>query len=386
MKRMVLLFGVVMVLVACQQENSSIKENESSQNVVEEDVGTKKETRALVEIEENILHKWALTEDTDVVLVKDSGELEVLADTTALGEEGERQYQGDLSLYIVYAGEEVGYLQEKMTDVTINLDRGFSTPYWFRDEPIITWSQPESSNNLTTKMWRYTNGELQRVLFDGNEEQIWTNKEMKFLKDEYLQVYYYNNHDMENGIGWYYETWKWDEDHQQFTLHDERAYTDAQEYGWESGEQLTKMWHEREDEYILFPEIMLMDGLSQHIQAGKLEGNGVFLGQSIDDVLAKMPDYTMHEYFGGAMYYSFPGPYSYFYDELTREVTFVLMSGASLMNDLTSLKEILGQPESEGYDEVEWNYFANFMIEDKSLRVEHDEEGTVTGLWLSNVD
>lgn len=399
-KRLMILVATMTLLVACQQGNSGSEENQSNEDKPKEDVQKEKEgqeeekqeeqeeivdereTKSLKEIKADALHEWTLTKDTTAVLVQNEGELETIDAPSVLGQAGDRQYTGDLSFYLVHKGEDLGYLQDELTDVTVNLDMAFTKPYSFQDGTIITWSQPEASNSLRTLLWRYTDGELKRVLFDGEEERIWSNKHMKFLKDEYLQAYYYNNHGGEKGIGWYYETWKWDQDQEQFTLYDEVSYTDAQEYGWESGENITKNWHENEEEYVLFPEITFTEELKQHIQEGKLAADGISLGEPIDKVLSDMPDYTAHEYYEGAMFYAFPGPYSYFYDEVTKDVSIIVMAGASITNDLASLKEILGEAEDEGYDEVESNYYTSFSIGDKNLRVEHDEDGSVSGLWF----
>lgn len=402
-----MLLGLLMLLLAaCQQNDANVSEEQEQKDtpeqqaedesdksgedeVVEEDepdVNAGKETKALTEIEAEALHKWALTDGTTAVLVGNQEKVNIIEYSSALGMEGEREYQGDVALYIVHEGETEGYLQERLADESLNLDRAFSEPYLFREESIITWSQPEASNTLTTKMWRYSNGELLPVLFDGADVKVWSNQKMKFLQDTYLQGYYYNNHDIENGIGWYYETWKWDEEKGEFTLHDEKSYTDAEEYGWESGEYITENWHEIEEEYVLFPEITLTEDLLQNLADGRFVKDGFQIGTPIDDVLAKMPDYTAHEYYEGGFYYAFPGMFSYFYDELTHDVSFITMAGASITNDLASLKKILGEPKDEWYDEVNMNYSTEYDIEEYHLRIEHDGNGNVTGLWLNSLD
>lgn len=378
MNSFIFLLISLILLVGCQDDAVSKPVNKEVQDEPKMDSTS---------IEENTLHKWDLPDGATVLLVKEKGEIEVFEDTTALGQQGERKFTGDLSLYLLPPNEEIPHLQDEITDVTVNLDQAFTEPYTFSGAPMLTWIQPESSNSNSLMMWRYTNGELQNVLFDGEKMQVITNSKMKFLKDKFLQTYVYNNHDsIEGGIGWYYSTWKWDEETSQFTLHDEKSYTEDTEFGWSSGEHITKLWHKHEEEYVLFPEITMTDDLVNDLKNGKLVEGGIQLGQSIDDVLTIMPDYTMHEYYEGAMYYSFPGPFSYFYDDVTREVTYILFSGASLTNDLASLKEILGEPDEEGFDEFEMNYYTNYIFGDKFLRIEHEENGLVSGFWLSEIE
>lgn len=389
-----LLFCTVFILAACQNNDGAQKSiindepvneaEETSQLPETEEIKKHdKEMRSAKEIKENALYTWPINDTTEIILVKEEGNLEVMKDNTALGEAGERQFTGDVALFIIHENEENGYLQEKITDVYLNIDRTFSEPYTFNGESFIVWIQPEASNINTLTMWRYVGGELQRVLFDGTESMIVSNMKMKFLKDTYLQTYVYNNHGTdEGGSGWYYTTWKWEEEGK-FSTHSKEQYTDATPYGWETGEQLTKVWHEHPEEYIAFPELTLAEDVIELIKNGQLVKDGIRLGQPIDEVLTKMPNFTDHDYYKGGPYYSFPGPFSYFYDELTKEVSYILLNGASLTNDLASIKSIFGEPEDDYPNMIDDYYSLVYTIDDKKLRIEYEENGRMIGVWLS---
>lgn len=394
-----LLFCVLFLLAACQSndvkqksvfndeslDNQEEREQVSGKDALakENDINEGKETKPVEEIKEKALYTWNINDQTEVILVEEEGNLEVLQENSALGEAGERQFSGDVAFFIVHENEENGYLQYKLKDVSVNVDRAFSVPHILNDEPFIAWIQPEASNSNTLMMWHYTNGELQRVLFDEEESIIVSSTKLKFLKDAYLQTYVYLNHETdEGGMGWYYTTWKWEEEGR-FSTYSKQQYTDDTPYGWESGEHITKLWHEHEEEYVLFPEMTITEEVIDHIKKGQLIEDGVQLGQPIDQVLAMMPDFTAHEYYEGGYYYSFPGPFSYFYDEATREVSFILLSAASITNDLASIKSIFGEPDEDYPNMIDDNHSLLYTIGEKKLRIDYQEGGELGGFWLS---
>lgn len=386
----ILLVAVLLLLTACKSDEAqrpSIKEeSDGAKNGTEEngnELQDQREKKPVADIEEDTLYAWEISEQTDLWLVKEQGEIEVFEENFAIGSAGERQYVGNVALYIVNKDEENGILQERLEDVTLNLDRAFSTPYVFNGELFIVWVQPEASNVNTLRMWRYTDGEIKSVQFDEESTLIVSHQQMKFLKDTYLQVYFYNNHDSDgDGIGWIYRTWKWNADTAKFTEHAVKKYTEDTPYGWESGKYTTELWHEHAGEYVLFPEMTMTDEVIDFIKNGQLPGNDIRIGQSIDKVLGIMPDYTANEYYEGGPYYSFPGPSSYFYDEVTREITGISLAGDSLTNDVDSIKAIFGEPDEDIFDEMEQNYVLMYTVGGYRLHVNYDENGEVRALWL----
>ncbi|WP_438317296.1 hypothetical protein [Sporosarcina sp. FA9] len=384
----ILLVALLLLLSACKSDEGQSPSTKENAGMLEEkedvnDLQGQREKKPVADIEEDTLYTWEINEQTNLLLVREQGEIEVFEDNYAIGSVGERQYSGNVALYIVIKDEENGILQERLEDITLNLDRAFSIPYSFNGEQFIVWVQPEATNVNTLGMWRYTDGEIKSVQFDVESTLIVSHQQMKFLKDTYLQVYFYNNDDSdEDGIGWIYRTWKWDNDTAKFTEHAVKKYTQNTRYGWESGEYTTKLWHEHSGEYVLFPEMTMTDEVIDLIKNGQLLDNDIRIGQSIDKVLGIMPDYTVNEYYEGAPYYSFPGPSSYFYNEVTREITGISLSAGSLTNDLASIKAIFGDPDEDSYDEMEEIYVLLYTVGDYLLRVNYDENGELSGFWL----
>lgn len=373
----VLLISSIFLLSACQDE--TIKQPVKNEQQIEQ------ETTSIEKIKEDALYSWEIP-DGELYLVADGGTTEVIDATSLFGEEGERQYNGNLAFYLV--DDTHGVLQDHLaTDleaVSINLDKSPFNMYTFGDQTMITWISPEAANSNTLTMWSFANGEMQQATFEGEPQLVITGNQVKFIEDYYLQTYIYNNgSDEEKGIGWFYTTWRWNVIAHDFTAYDTTQYIEDDAYGWESGEHNTQLWHEHEADYIAFPHITLTNDFAEWVKKGTLLNNSIHLGDSIDKVLEETPDYLYNDYYEGGPFYSFPGGSSYFYDELTRDITFLTLNGGLITNDLDSIISILGEPVEIDYDELENTNYAIFHVGEYRLKVTSSESGQVSGFWLS---
>ena len=366
-----LLISSILLLSACQDE--TIKQP------VEDEQQIEQETTPIEKIKEDTLYSWKIQDGERAV------ELYLVADDGTM-KEGDKQYNGNLAFYLVDG--ERGVLQEHLTAdleaVSINLDKSPFKISPFGDQTMITWITPEAADSNTLTMWNYTDGKIQPVTFDDESQLIITGNQVKFIEDHYLQTYIYNNgSDDSEGIGWFYTTWQWNATARDFTKYDTTQYVQDDMYGWESGEYNTQLWHEHEADYIAFPHITLTNDFAEWVKKGTLLNNSIQLGDSIDKVLAETPDYLSTDYYEGGPYYSFPGGSSYFYDELTREITFLTLNGGMITNDLDSIISILGKPVESDYDDLENTNYAIFHIGEHQLKVNSSESGQISGFWLS---
>ena len=390
--RIALLICSILLLSACQEvtekgpvEKFSAAEEEN--NVKQ----AKKEVMSIEEIKEHVLSSWEVQDGNrtaDLYLIKDGGTTEVIDATSIFGKEGDKQYKGNLAFYLAEVNGTEGFLQDHLAkdleNVQMNLEASSFQEYAFGDQMMITRIQPEATNVGRLTMWHYTDGEIQKVHFDEEQGLFVTSNKVKFIKDRYLQTYLYNNGSDENeGVGWIYTTWKWDAAAHDFITYDIAKFTKDEEYGWVTGEYLTELWHKHGREYVLFPEITLTKETIALVEKGMLLDNSIHLGKSIDEVLEEFPDYISHDYYEGGYYYGFSGGSSYFYDEVTREITYITLSGASVINDLDSIKSIFGKPVDSGYDDMEETDYALFDIGEYKLEVNSSEAGVVKGIWLS---
>lgn len=366
-----LLISSILLLSACQDE--TIKQPVEDVQQIEQ------ETTPIEKIKEDTLYSWKIQDGERAV------ELYLVADGGTM-KEGDKQYNGNLAFYLVDG--EHGVLQEHLTadfeSVSINLDKSPFKISPFGDQTMITWINPEAEDSNTLTMWSYADGKIQPVTFDDESQLIITGNQVKFIEDHYLQTYIYNNgSDDSEGIGWFYTTWQWNATARDFTTYDTTQYIQDDAFGWESGEHNTQLWHEHEADYIAFPHITLTNDFAEWVKKGTLLNNSIHLGDSIDKVLGETPDYLYTDYYEGGPYYSFPGGSSYFYDELTREITFLTLNGGMITNDLDSIISILGKPVESDYDDLENTNYAIFNIGKYRLKVNSSESGQVSGFWLS---
>lgn len=344
---------------------------------LENEQQTEQETIPIEKIKEDTLYSWKV-QDEELYLVADGGTTEVIDTSSLFGEEGDKQYNGNLAFYLVDGAHGVlqGHLTADLEAVSINLDRSPFKMYTFGNQTIITWINPEAVNSNTLTMWSYIDGQLQQVTFEGEPQLGITGNQVKFIEEHYLQTYIYNNgSDENNGIGWFYTTWRWNATARDFTAYDMTQYIQDDAYGWESGEYNTQLWHEHEADYIAFPHITLTNDFADWVKKGTLLDNSIHLGDSIDMVLGKNPDYMYTDYYEGGA--------SYFYDELTREITFLTLNGRVITNDLDSIIDILGEPIESDYDDYEKTNYAIFHVGEYRLKVDSSEAGQVSGFWLS---
>ena len=338
--RIAFLMCIILLLAACQEKALPVTEEDV------QPIGV-----PIEEITEIASHSWAVQD----------------------GENNARLYlTGDL-FYV--ADETVGIAQDHLA--VIDRDTSLYQQYIFDDKTILASFTSEGS--LT--MWIYIDGQMQQITFDEQPQLILTGNEVKFIEDQYLQTYYYTDED--DSIGWIYTTRIWDEENYSFTTVDTATYLQDDAFGWETGEFLTQSWHEHAADYVAFPHITLSDEFAEHVSEGMLLNNGIHLGMSIDKVLEESPDYLHHDYYEGGPYYSFPGGSSYFYDEVTREITFITLNGGMITNDYDSMLAILGDPIESGYDEMESVDYAIFHIGENRLKVESHEFDQVRGFWLT---
>ncbi len=194
-------------------------------------------------------------------------------DNSALGEQGDTQYSRELAFYLAEIDGKVGYLQDQLTipELIINLDRFPFGEYMFKEQSLITIRQIEASNISTAYMWTYDKGEMKEVLLDDSASISISGDRVKFLKEQYMQSYIYNNGEGE----WIYNSWKWDEEKTSFIGLSEKVYKSNVEFGVETGQRLEKAWKSKENYYVSYPEFPFNEKSLEHFEKGILLADGI---------------------------------------------------------------------------------------------------------------
>lgn len=377
MKRNILiaLLLTLTTLAACQTddvEQATATDEKSEETKEEKNPHEHKATASISEIEEDELYRWEIDAERDIVLVNKSGEIETLDQMSMLGKEGDRTFEGTAELYLVYEGEEHGYLEDEVDLELVNLDREFASSYSFADNTIIDLYKPESSVIDAHHLWYFDGQDATRVMFEDEEELYVSSSTLKFIDDEYMQSYTYDNAGMgDTDIGWHFHTRKWDEETHSFTSFDHQSFTADETFGWETGEMEVEQWNEYKDYYIHFPRITMTEEHIELMAQGSLIDDSIKIGDPIDELVKQMSqqsDYVSEDYYNGAPYYTFFTPYTYLYDESSRNINTILMAGTVLTNDLSSLRNLLGEPKEEPvYSEMEDSYIEEYIVGDYSI-------------------
>lgn len=387
--RQVKLFSLIffaLVLAACQNDEEAkrldvsmeeTEEVEAEETVEEENPHEGKETKKVSEIEKNELYRWEIDSDKVVVLSEKTGEIQENDAPSMIGEEGDQLFDGVAELYLVYEGHEEGYLEDSVELYLLNLDRPFADSYPFGEGVILDLFQSESSNLRSHRTWYFSNEQLHRISFESERELISTNSKLKFIEDTYMQSFSYDNAGMgEYGLGWHFHTWEWDSEEFTFTNVAHKAYTDDEEFGWETGELMVEEWNEYEDFYIPFPQLTLTKKDIKLIEKGSLMDKSIKLGDSVDKLKHQHEgetDYLLEDYYNGAALISYSPQFSYLYDEGDKEIVSILLAGDALTNDVASIRELLGEPTVSEFSEMESLHFEQFTIENNVLTMYYDE-------------
>ncbi len=314
---------------------------------------------------------------------------EVVEFSSAFGIEGDQQYEGTFAFYLAEVDGENGVLQEALSisaeNIVINLheERFPFKEYTFGEQTIVSLAQIESSNSSYLNMWLYAEGELKEIQIEDGLYLGTSTRNLKFIGNNYMQSYTYFNGmvDSDEGVGWTFSTWKWNPQNYRFSEYTTESFTDNEDFGWETGEQLIQHWNDYEQYYVPFPELTFTKKTKKLAMNGMLMKDSIRIGIPIDKVLKKYPDYMWTDYYEGGEFYAYPGGFSYFYDEITRGVSYIILDGRSLTNELGELEDILGKSIDSGYDDYEEVYYQTYLLGDYTLKVTSTESDEILSIW-----
>lgn len=385
-----LLFCIL--LIGCQQtgseqEQQNMQEKNKQEEVKQDgkEVSSKKEEkqkihegkeqRSVDELEEHQILKWDLADDMSVYVVKENGTIEVVEETTALSKEGEKYFEGEAALFIAYHDEGAGYLQEEIPNARIRIEASGLEPFTIGEDLLIGWTTNESSTAQTLYLWTLQNEELHRVEAEGQELIGISHQTMKVIDDQYWQIYNYNNTDLDGGtIGWYFKTYKWDQnDHTFSKIAEEIIENDLEGYNQEFIEE----WHENKDAYVNFGQYTITEEAIQAMKNGSLLFDDIKIGQNIQEVEDTYGEPADRFYDRGAPAIAYHNGFMIAYDEIEEDVLVISVAGNALSNSLQELRTLLGEPKYDEYFEYDDAFVAEYILESYSVIVRYDEDDRI---------
>lgn len=149
MKRMnwlLVILATFALLAACQQSNDRLTNEATNTNIQEEEKPNPHEgkpTKSVEAIKEASLLDWELDDGLMIYLVNVDGTINRHESSTGYGLEGEEFFTGQAALYLVYDGDEIGYLQEEAEIDILNLNEsGKLAAFNLEEDAFIAWKSP----------------------------------------------------------------------------------------------------------------------------------------------------------------------------------------------------------------------------------------------------
>ena len=374
-------------LAGCQQDGGKT-ETEEQHEVIDKEAAVKnvekeekvhvhegKELRTRDELEEHALLTWDVADDLAVYVVKEDGAVDTFEHTTALGEAGEEYFSGKVSLFVVYKEDEVGYLQDELDQAMIRLDESALKPFTIGENTFIGWTTNETSTASSIRLWVLQNEELKPVQIDEEDERMISHQTMKVIDDQYWQVYSYNNSDLNGGtIGWYFTTYKWNEEEAQFTTFAEEVIeNDAYDFGAEFIEE----WHEDQDVYVNYGQLSITEDDVARMKNGIFLFDHIQIGRSIKEVEKYYGEPKDRFYDRGAPAYSYQDGLVVVYDEVEEDVLVIMINGMAISNDLKNLRSLFGEPEFDQFLEGEGAYMVQYDLGQYHVNITYDEDENI---------
>src|SRR5699024_6432824 len=385
MKKWLGLIMLVGLLAACgandagneveAEEANEVNEGNVAENneEVEEEpahVNEGKETLGLDEIKDEMIYSWDL-DDLSIYLVREDGSDEIYDMDSALGAQGDAYFEGDVSFYLVYEGDDLGYLQETVEDVHLDLTGRKLDAVQLGESDFIGWTKAEASVINSLYLFLVQDEELEQVALnnDLSEPDVVTAAQIKGIDDQYIQSFTYANAGDE--IGYHFFTYEREPEDKTFSEMKETVYYT------ESAiiEDLVQDWYDT-DIYPSFGEYSINEDTEDEIKKGYLFTDEIKLGDRLVTI-ENDDSFNLSESFNrGAETYIVDYQYEIFREGYDIDGTLKNIIYFSNMIDqsYSEIVDILGEPDSNDFMEIDDAYIAKYIYGPHVLEIMHDDD------------
>src|SRR5699024_12248254 len=127
-----------------------------------------KETLSLDDIQDEMIYSWDLAGELSIYLVREDGEDDVYDMDSALGVKGDAYFEGDVSFYLVYDGDDLGYLQETVEDGHLDLTGRKLDAVRIGESDFLGWTKSEASVINSLYLFLVQDEELEQVALNND--------------------------------------------------------------------------------------------------------------------------------------------------------------------------------------------------------------------------
>lgn len=397
-KRIILLVGVVLLMTACQKEDENVE-------VVKEDIVTE-----IVDIEkENEVTK---DEETfDVLALRDKTRYEVTMDslgekyniffyaddekeyksetTSYLSEKGDKLHEGHYKIALAKKGageaiiqnhielfyENDGYAQtfnSKMENIKVIKSKK-------RDSDLLAIFLKESTNYTSAELFEIRDGKLVQLTKDAKFLMLGT--DIKVVKENVLQTAEYNNNgEIDNG--WIFNTWEIVDELGEISLVEKNVYNDdVMNHGFEIGKSIYENWKSVERVFLPIHDIILTNEFIEHAKKGKMFGEEVGIGATKEELERAKGPFINEGYYEGGYYHGYNN--AIFIFDTEERVGWIAMKGKRISSTLEEVKDVLGEPSSSGFNEMDGINYINYNVGEYVLTFDGSQDDEkVSAIWL----
>lgn len=337
MKKLLAVF-ILGTLVACGVNPSDDNANNDYQAAREQVF--KEQAKVPISNIENIFYETRLKTNTDTKHIY----IEKLTEQKQI----DNHTYNNFILYLADQGEkeatiipEISIIEQKLA----NIDELAFDTIEVEGASILIAIHPIDSENNEIFALGLSGGTLVDITFEdkGSIESLASDTvPLKVLKDKYIQTL------SNNGEGFIFTTWSFDEEAFIFINYDQTSYVhDKEEI--EVGNYFADHWLTFDDYFLDFPYYTFTEEDKDKILEGYLADLPNSLGTPISEVIK---DYTIYDegYYDGGPYFETRDG-MLFYNEATKLHSVAFISGNRIKNDY-EIEDILGKPTSSGRSDM----------------------------------
>jgi len=386
MKKWLGLLVVVVLLAACggndagneveAEEANDVNEDNLTENndEVEEEpahVNEGKETLSLDDIQDEMIYSWDLAGELSIYLVREDGEDDVYDMDSALGVKGDAYFEGDVSFYLVYDGDDLGYLQATVEDVHLDLTGRKLDAVRIGESDFLGWTKSEASVINSLYLFLVQDEELEQVALnnDLSEPDIVTATQIKGIDDQYIQSFTYANAGEE--IGYHFFTYEWNPADKTFSEMKEATYLAGSDFV----DQLVSDWYDSHI-YPAFGQYRIDEKTEDELKKGYLFTDEIKLGDRLVTI-ENDDSFNLRKSFNrGAETYIVNYQYEIFREGYDFDGTIKNIIYFSNMIDqsYSEIVDVLGEPESNDYMEMDDAYLAKYIYGPHVLEIMHNHD------------
>ncbi|MCT8137717.1 DUF4309 domain-containing protein [Anaerobacillus sp. CMMVII] len=273
-------------------------------------------------------------------------------------------------LALLKEGEDQGLVEEDIEvffpDESLVLSRSF------QPEQFLVFMQADQTGLNMAELFYVADGRIEWIT--KNTKLFFSDTNIKLIKENTFQTVSYN------GDEWKFTTWELKNN----KLHDIDAtlYNNTHDpYGLLKGEYWFEIWNETPEMFLAYQDLELTKGWIAVAAMGQMVGSPVAIGDSKQKLVEELGQPFEEGYYEGGPYFGYSN-FMFIFDE-AEKITHIAMNGNRIKKTLNEVKEIVGKPDKEGFNEMTEEVFFQYTVGNYLLKFNaNPHDGMVVDVWV----